>query len=87
MGTGGGMMKTRILPILYLFMSTPLFAQSAPSEADDLIFEGGFVIEGEVQTPEVVVVIARGNLNKAYDFELKESFLNKIVEALDSPPF
>lgn len=45
------------------------------------------VIVGEVQKPEVTLTISRENLNKAYDFELKESFLPKIVEALEKPPF
>lgn len=77
---------SRVIPLFWLFSGASVSAQSAPA-ADDLVFEDDFVIEGEVQTPEVVVVIARGNLNKAYDFELKESFLKKIVEALDAPPF
>jgi hypothetical protein len=55
--------------------------------ADDLLSFDEMVIEGEVQTPLVVVVISRGNLNKAYDFELEESFLVRIVEVLGRPPF
>lgn len=45
------------------------------------------VIEGEVLKPEVTVVISRENLNKAYDLELKESFLPRILEAVEKPPF
>ena len=45
------------------------------------------VIEGEIQKPEVTVYIARQNLNKAYDLELKESFLPRIIKALEDPPF
>jgi hypothetical protein len=44
-------------------------------------------VEGEVQRPQVSVLITRQNLNDPYDLELKESFLPKIVEALDGAPF
>jgi hypothetical protein len=46
-----------------------------------------FVIEGEVLKPDVTVVISRENLNKSYNLELMESFLDKIVEALERAPF
>jgi hypothetical protein len=46
-----------------------------------------FEIIGEVQKPEVAVFISRQNLNKQYDLELKESFLPKIVESVEHPPF
>jgi hypothetical protein len=46
-----------------------------------------FVIEGEIQKPEITVVISRENLNKSYVVELKESFLDKILESLRKPPF
>lgn len=44
-------------------------------------------IVGEVQKPEVIVLISRENLNKAYELELAESFLDKIVESVEQPPF
>ena len=56
------------------------------AQARRFVFEEE-IIEGEVQKPEVTLTISRENLNKAYDFELKESFLPKIVEALQSSPF
>ena len=81
----------RLIPWMLLMLASGASAQDASgvsrAAADDLAFEDEFVIKGEVQTPEVVVVIARGNLNKGYEFELKESFLKNIVEALDAPPF
>ena len=45
------------------------------------------VIEGEVQKPEVTVVISRQNLNSKFIVELKESFLQKIIESVEEPPF
>ena len=64
-------------------------ASSAASEtasAARLVFDV-VEIEGEVQRPQVSVFITRQNLNDPYDLELKESFLPKIVEALDDDPF
>ena len=49
--------------------------------------EDDFVIIGEVQKPEITVYISRENLNKSYQLELKESFLPKIVESVEKPPF
>ncbi len=59
-----------------------LFVSSA-AEAKPMDFE----VIGEVQKPEVTVVIARENLNKSYDLQLEESFLKKIIESVDKPPF
>ena len=44
-------------------------------------------IIGEVQKPDVTVVISRENLNKAYELELEESFLQRIVDSVESEPF
>ncbi|MCB9671752.1 MAG: hypothetical protein H6734_19900 [Alphaproteobacteria bacterium] len=45
------------------------------------------VIEGDVQKPDVTVVISRENLNKAYELDLKESFIDKIIESVEHDPF
>ena len=66
----------------------------APARAQDEADQPGYsfddddlVIVGEVQKPEVTVVISRENLNKKFELELKESFLPKIVDAVKKPPF
>ena len=58
-------------------------ALSDSALAAKLVFKDEFVVEGEVQQPDVAVFITRQNLNKAYDLELKESFLPKIIESVD----
>jgi len=58
---------------------------SVPSVAQD--DTNPFLIEGEVQKPEVTIVIGRDNLEKGFDLRLKESFLHKIPEALKLPIF
>lgn len=60
---------------------------ASPAHAKKRLVFDDTVIEGEVQKPEVAVYITRQNLNKAYDLNLKESFLPKIVEALEQAPF
>jgi hypothetical protein len=55
--------------------------------AKKLVFKGETVIEGEPQKPDVAVFISRQNLNKAYELELKESFIPKILEAVEAEPF
>ncbi|MBN2800129.1 MAG: hypothetical protein JXX28_13370 [Deltaproteobacteria bacterium] len=69
-----------ILPCVLMFAATPALAGR-------FVFEEGEEIVGEIQKPEVELAIARANLNKAYDFDLKESFLPKIIEALSEAPF
>ena len=58
-----------------------IFAGSAFAKPMD------FEVVGEVQKPEVTVVISRENLNKSYDLKLEESFLKKIIESVEMPPF
>lgn len=62
--------------------------QEEEAEAEELQFEDDlFVIKGEVQKPEVMVLISRENLNKGFEVVLRESFVDKIVESLYETPF
>ena len=80
-------MTRRLTLFALVLLSAPL-ATSAQEEGDSYSFEeDDFVIVGEVQKPEVTVVISRENLNKSYQLELKESFLSKIVESVEKAPF
>jgi len=80
----------RIIGILLLniFMASSAFAQdteTVPLNLDQE--ESGFVIIGKEHLPDFTVLIDRENLSKAYDLELKESFLPKIIEAVKNNPF
>lgn len=55
--------------------------------AKKLVFKDTEVIEGEAQKPDVVVFITKQNLNDDYQLDLKQSFLNNIVEAAKHAPF
>lgn len=58
-------------------------AQETTKRSDEDLF----LIQGQVQKPEVVVVIPRENLDKGFVLELKDSFLHRIIEAASRPPF
>jgi hypothetical protein len=59
----------------------------ASSDGDLHVENGAFVIKGKVQKPQVVVVVRRQTLDQGIDLELKESFLHKIVDVTEEPPF
>jgi len=64
-------------------LTTSASAQERTTRAED----DPFVIQGQVQKPEVVVVIPRENLDKGFVLELKDSFLHRIVDVTTRPPF
>ena len=66
---------------MFVLGSAPLAGSAQEAPAYDFEADDELVIVGEVQKPEVTVVISRENLNKSYELELKESFVPKIVEA------
>ena len=85
-------MNDRVRTLLFAGVAATLSAAIlvAPSSvvAEELAFEdGGAVITGEVLKPEITVVMSRENLNKSYDLTLKESFLQKIIDSVEHPPF
>lgn len=49
--------------------------------------EKGSLVKGEFLEPEITVVISRENLNKAYDLQLDQAFLDKIVASVEQEPF
>ena len=82
------MRKFLITAVINLLMVSSAFAQdteTVPLNLDQE--ESGFVIIGKEHLPDFTVLIDRENLSKAYDLELKESFLPKIIEAVKTKPF
>lgn len=57
------------------------------ANALDLDADGGFVIIGKEHLPDFTVLIDREDLSKAYDLDLDERFLPKIIEAVGEEPF
>lgn len=46
-----------------------------------------FVIQGNVEKPQVQYVISRQKIRDVNPLDLKESFLHKIVKAVENEPF
>lgn len=56
-------------------------------EALDLDSDDGTLIIGKEHLPDFTVLIDREDLSKAYDLDLDERFLPKIIEAIGEDPF
>lgn len=69
--------------MIALLLASLASAQDQPEETAT----GDIIIRGVVQKPEITVVIVRENLNRDYQLELRESFLDRIPEAVSKPPF
>ncbi len=46
-----------------------------------------FEIVGDIQKPQVTLIINRKNLNTDASLELRESFVPKIIDSLEKKPF
>ena len=62
------------------------WSDTADAQSRRLIFEET-VIEGEVQKPEITLVITRQNLNTDYNLDLRKSFIPEIVKSVEKAPF
>jgi len=69
------------LMVVMVILFAPISGGAAPQSFEE------FVVVGEVLKPEITVVISRENLNKAYELQLDESFLDKIVDSVRRAPF
>lgn len=78
-------MKTSLAFLVLSIVSMPAFAQSK-GKRPVLTFDE-IDIEGEVQKPDIKIIMSRMNLDKAYELKLKESFIPKIKESIKKKPF
>jgi hypothetical protein len=63
-----------------------LLSLLAPAHAAGLRFAEQ-KITGKIQKPEIQILITKQNLTPKYELELRESFLPRIVEAVEQKPF
>lgn len=81
-------MRKTFIGLMLLVAPAALAQDALDFDSEELGGGGdGFVITGEEHRPDFTVLIDRENLSKAYEMELKESFLPKIEKALEKPPF
>ena len=64
-----------------------LLALVAATTAQAREFSFNDKIVGETQKPTIDILISRQNLTPKYVLDLKQSFLPKIVDAVNSKPF
>lgn len=69
-----------VLVVIGLFVSGSAFAQSP------LRFEAQKVV-AKIQKPEIQIYITKQNLTPKYTLDLKESFLPKVIQSVESKPF
>lgn len=75
----------RILGLWFLAVGLGM-PSTAQAQTRRLIFED-ISVEGRVQKPVIDIFMRRQNLHADYKLELRESFLRKIVESIESKPF
>ena len=61
-------------------------AEAQDRPVSDFDEEEGFLIETERQKPEVFITISLNSAGKAYELELRESFIPKILESMKKSP-
>jgi hypothetical protein len=67
--------------MVILFLVQLVFAQ-----ANSRTLIEDIAIEGQVQKPEIFLSLRRGDTSKAYELELRESFIPKILETMKKEP-
>ena len=85
-------LEAGLLEASSIFLSASLlllatsWSHTADAQSRRLVFEEQ-VIEGEVQKPEITLVITRQNLNTDYNLDLRKSFIPEIVKSVEKAPF
>ena len=69
-----------------LLVLTFALAPTAAHAERAITFEEQTLV-GKIQKPEIQILITKQNLTPKYELELKESFLPKIVQSVESKPF
>ena len=75
---------------LFLFVAAVIFGSvtaDAQSRRRNVILIDEEQVQGEVQIPDVTVIFARQNLDSSDRLNLRESFIPRIIESVDSNPF
>jgi hypothetical protein len=81
-------MKSRkLVGLLVLATGVLLSSWASWAQGTRVVRFSDEIIRGKVHKPEVMMLITRQNLNTNYKLDLRETFLPKIVEAVNSQPF
>jgi len=77
----------RAFSIVLVLGSLGVSFDSADAQSRGRIQFSEELIQAEVQKPEVPIIITRQSRYTAYTLELRESFLEKVIESVKEPPF
>ena len=79
-------MRSTLIPLCALLALAAL-APLAMAQGRRITITEDDKIVGEIQRPDVPMIILRSNLDQGYDLVLRESFLPKIIDSVDQRPF
>ena len=74
--------------IMIFAMIGVAIAQETPNvqAAEENTLETGFVVQGEIQRPDLTILMAKDDVTDAYELQLVDSFLPKILESMKHYP-
>lgn len=77
-----------ILTFMMLLIGiSPATAQDSDGEeVEETDSDDAFKVEGELQKPDVFMILSEDNASKAYELVLRESFVPKILESMKKDP-
>lgn len=67
--------------MMILLLLQMAFAQDDPNNPIQ-----AFEVQGQIQKPEIFLALRKGDTSKAYELELRESFIPKILETMKKDP-
>ena len=82
--------RSYIVAVLALstFVAAPVMAQSGGGEVKKIKYDfAPVVISGNVEKPQVQYFISREKIRDVTPLDLKESFLDRILKAVEKEPF
>lgn len=71
-----------------MYLLLLIFSVSAQEveSAEENTLESGFVVQGEIQRPDLTILMAKDDVTESYELQLTDSFLPKILESLEKYP-
>ena len=69
---------------LLLLVFSAFAQETDPTQENTL--ETGFVVQGEIQRPDLTILMAKDDVTESYELQLTDSFLPKILESLERYP-
>lgn len=73
--------------MIFAMFGFAIAQESGSVEAEqENTLETGFVVQGEIQRPDLTILMAKDDVTDAYELQLVDSFLPKILESMKHYP-